>query len=171
MTRLVVGIGNRLRGDDAAGIRVLERLAATTLPSDVELLTREADLLGLLDAWAGRSQVVLVDAMRSGAAPGSVRRIEPPPGWQPQGFTADASSHLVGLGTVIELGRTLGRFPEHLVLFGIEAQSFAAGAPLDPSVEAAAEVVAAQVLAELGVEWAQRDDERAHLSRRAGSGA
>lgn len=59
--RLVIGVGNPSRGDDAVGPLAVERLAALELP-DVELLTDfQLQVEYLLD-MAGRDTVVFIDA-------------------------------------------------------------------------------------------------------------
>ncbi len=61
---LVLGLGNRLAGADGFGPAVVEELAAVgDLPHGVELVDAHADLLGSLDRFEGRDQVVLVDAV------------------------------------------------------------------------------------------------------------
>ena len=62
--RLVLGLGNRLAGADGFGPAVVEELAAARdLPPEVELVDAHADRLGSLDRFAGRDDVVLVDAV------------------------------------------------------------------------------------------------------------
>jgi hydrogenase maturation protease len=59
--RLVIGIGNPSRGDDALGPLAIERLEALNLP-DVELLTDfQLQVEYLLD-MEGRNEVVFIDA-------------------------------------------------------------------------------------------------------------
>ena len=64
-----------------------------------------------------------------------------------------ASTHALGLGDAIELARALGRLPERLIVFGIEAAGFEAGADLSPAVAGAIEPVAEAVLRE----WERAD--------------
>ncbi len=62
--RLVLGLGGAFAGDDAIGLVLAERLAADPrLPPDVEVLAGGADLLRLDTSLAGRSHVILVDAV------------------------------------------------------------------------------------------------------------
>jgi len=65
-SRLVIGIGNPSRGDDALGPMAIERLETLNLP-DVELLTDfQLQVEYLLD-MEGRGQVIFVDATVSDA--------------------------------------------------------------------------------------------------------
>jgi hydrogenase maturation protease len=64
--------------------------------------------------------VIVVDAMRSGGAPGAVRRLSPDSVPTPR----SASSHDVNLPTALQLGRLAGaQLPsdDRIVLIGIEA--------------------------------------------------
>lgn len=133
--KLVIGIGNSDRGDDAAGILVARGLQRTRV--------RElADCASLIDAWEGETDVVVVDAMRSGAAPGAVLRFDASVSEVP--MRTVSSTHSLGLAETIELGRALGRLPARLVVLGIEADRFEhGGTPSDAVMEAVSEVVTA----------------------------
>jgi hydrogenase maturation protease len=56
---------------------------------------------------------------------------------------------VLALAEVIELGRELDRMPARLVIFGVEAAGFEAGAGLSPAVAAAIGPLADAVLAEV----------------------
>jgi hydrogenase maturation protease len=75
---LVAGIGNIFMGDDGFGCEVARRLSGLQLPEGVDVVDfgiRGIDLgYALTD---GYDLAVLIDAMDSGAAPGSVSVIEP----------------------------------------------------------------------------------------------
>jgi hydrogenase maturation protease len=137
---LVIGVGNESRGDDAAGLRVSDQLR--TMVGDRALVV---DCLGgateLLDLWEGRGRVYLVDAVRSGGVPGSWRRVlvqaEPLPS-----SLAGTSTHGLSVASAVALGQTLGRMPEQLVVYGIEADRFDPGTDLSPEVRAGVERVA-----------------------------
>lgn len=61
---LVLGLGNPLSGADAFGPAVVERLRdAEDIPSGVELVDAETDLLAYMDQFAERDRVVLVDTV------------------------------------------------------------------------------------------------------------
>lgn len=132
---LVIGIGNPDRGDDAAGVLVSRALERTRAKELVDCAT-------LLDAWEGESDVVVVDAMRSGRAPGEVVRFDATVSDLP--VRTVSSTHSFGLAEAIALGRVLHRLPHQLVVFGIEAAGFGAGSALSAEVRGAiSEVVGA----------------------------
>ena len=73
----VIGIGNPLRGDDAIGLLVARRVRELAGP-EVEVMELEGEPARLIDAWQGAALVVVVDAVKSGAAEGSVIGSTPP---------------------------------------------------------------------------------------------
>ena len=138
----MIGIGHRFRGDDAAGPEVADRVTALA-PLGVAVLEHHGEGSDLMERWQGYAVVALVDAMRSGAPIGTIRRFdgaEPLPApWFPN------SSHLFGVAQAIELARTLDRLPPKLLVWGIEGARFDLGAGLSPAVAQAVETVAAEV--------------------------
>jgi len=143
----VVGVGNRWRCDDAAGLLVAELLAARSL-TGVEVIEHEGEPLELIEACEGAQAVWLIDAASSGAAPGSVHRFDASERELPAAMFR-VSTHRLGVGEALELARTLGRLPPRVTVYGIEGARFDAGAELSPAVAAAALGVASAIGEEL----------------------
>jgi len=143
----VVGVGNPWRSDDAVGLVVARRLREV-LPAEVEVLERAGEPTGLIDAWEGADAVWLVDALSSGASPGTVHRLDASEQPLPAALFR-TSTHHFGLAEAVELGRALGRLPQQLVVYGIEGANFGAGDELTPEVDLAAEAVARAVREEV----------------------
>ena len=134
MTRgLVIGLGSSTQGDDAVGLLVARRLRDLT-PPDTEIREHEGDLTALLALWEGYAPVVVIDAMRSGAPPGTVRRFEAHSTPLPATLEWGLSTHGIGLAETIELARALGKLPPRLLVYGIEGRCFAPGADPTPEV-------------------------------------
>jgi hydrogenase maturation protease len=144
----VICVGNAFRGDDAAGLEVAKQLRGT-LPDGAELLEREGEPSGLMDAWEGARAVWLVDAVSSGALSGTVHRVDTGEHELPAGLFR-ASTHAFGLAEAVELARALGRLPGRTVVFGIEGTRFEAGDELSAEVAAAVPGVAEAVRKEVG---------------------
>jgi hydrogenase maturation protease len=142
-----VCVGNRWRCDDGAGLAVARRLSGT-LPEGVLLLEREGEPTGLIDAWEGADAVWLVDAVSSGAAPGTLHRLDAGDRELPREVFR-TSTHHVGLAEAVELARALGRLPSRTVVFGIEGESFDVGDELTSTVAAMIDRVAAAVREEV----------------------
>jgi hydrogenase maturation protease len=146
--RLLIGLGNDLRGDDAAGLLVA-RAAREREHSGIEIVESGGEPVDLLDTWDGAAAAIVADAVTSGAEPGAIHRIDAGAGPLPAPFAAP-STHTLGLAEAVELGRALGRLPPQLTVFGIEGAAFTAGAAPTPAVLAAVAGVAAAAVAELG---------------------
>jgi hydrogenase maturation protease len=145
--RLFIGIGNPMRGDDAAGLLAARALRARGLHG-VEVRELEGEPVDLMEAWQGAGLVLLADAVLSGGEPGQVHRVEV--GREPlPALLAGASTHVLGLAEAVELARALERLPPRLVVFGIEGGSFQTGAEPGAAVLSAAERVADAAAEEL----------------------
>ena len=129
---MVIGVGNAARGDDAAGVIAARRLGG---------IEHEGDPVALLDVWRGAATVIVIDAVSSGAPPGTVHRFDATAAPLPTQLRGSSSTHALGLAEAIELGRTLGQLPARLIVYGIEGERFEAGAELTPAVAAAIEAV------------------------------
>lgn len=157
---LVVGLGSPDRGDDAVG-RAVARSVAAQLP-EVAVVDHE-DPTSLLDLWTGHDPVVVVDAVRSGAEPGTLHWLETGATGAPVSdgawaHTGHGGTHAVGLAEMVELGRALRRLPSRLVVVGIEAESFDHGAPLTARVARAVPEAVARVTHELAAAWEEAGD-------------
>ncbi len=145
MHPFIIGVGNRWRSDDGVGPFVADGLAARGLAA-VEESGEGARLIALFE---GRDNVVVVDAMRSGAAPGTVRRFEAAEEPLPAGLF-HYSSHQFALAEAVETARAIGRLPAGLVVFGVEGACWDYGDALSAPVRAAAERLIGTIAQESG---------------------
>lgn len=143
---VVIGVGNRVMGDDAVGPIVIDRLTGR-IPETVALIESVGDATHLLDTWRGAGLAVIVDAVVSGGVPGSVHRIDGKGGF-PSSWRS-ASTHLVGVAEAIDLGKAIGVLPDDLVVYGIEIGKVEPGVTLSPEIDIAADEVVEALAAEL----------------------
>ncbi|HVB79379.1 MAG TPA: carbamoyltransferase HypF [Candidatus Binataceae bacterium] len=115
----IIGIGSPF-GDDAAGLEVARMLAGLP-PPNCEVLAADRPGAMLVDLLEGADAVILIDAVRSGAPPGTIHE-----------FTFDeldrcatrlVSSHDLGVAAAIGLAHKLGRAPAVGTVIGIEIAS------------------------------------------------
>lgn len=134
---LIVGVGNPYRRDDGVGPWVATALGARGFDARVHA----GDGTGLIELFAAAPAIALVDAMRSGAPPGTLVQLDATA--QPvQAGMFHYSTHRFGLAEAVECARALGRLPRSLVVFGIEGACFDAGEGLSPAVaQTAAQLV------------------------------
>jgi hydrogenase maturation protease len=146
---LVAGIGSPWRGDDAAGLLVIEQLRLLWPQQDgsVKLWQGETPGPELMDLWRGARCAILVDAVMSGARPGAIHRLDLLR--QPIPWRTAVSSHTLDLAAVVELARVLDRLPGQLILYGIEAETVEQGACPSASVASALPRCLAAVYCEL----------------------
>lgn len=136
MSLLVVGLGNPDRGDDSAG-----HLAVSRATVGERILRRDcADLIDLIES---RRDVIIVDAMQSGAPPGTIKHFVLPGDRLPNGRFV--SSHFFGLSETLRLADTLGQLPKTVTVFGIEAADTTLGGQISPEVAEAAEQVSSSI--------------------------
>jgi hydrogenase maturation protease len=130
----IVGIGSH-NGDDRIGWDAVAALETSGLPGryppgmvDVCRCEQPAGLLALL---RGIDAAILVDALRSGAAPGTLRRLD---AHALEGEADQVSSHGLSVAEYLALGRVLGMLPPFLVVYGIEAGQMLAGTAPDAAL-------------------------------------
>ena len=142
---VIIGVGNAMRGDDAAGLRVARVLAGRGVENVRE---SSGETASLIDFWQGAESVLLVDAAQSGAEPGVVSRFDASTEPLPAEFL-HCSTHAFGLAEAVELARSLGTLPPRVIVFGVEGISFEHGAELNPEVAGGVEIAAAMIETEL----------------------
>ena len=130
-----------------------------------QVVTELGDPVDLLSHWDGADLAVVVDATRSGLAPGTVSLIEldeegsgvgidsrgeqgadARASWVAVGCRAPSSSHGLGLANVLRLARAVDRAPAKVVICGVEGEDFGPGSELSPAVAAAVDKAAVVVL-------------------------
>jgi hydrogenase maturation protease len=129
---LVIGIGNAYRSDDAVGL-VMARHLRPLLPDHVTVVEAPRDGIALLDLWRQADAVILIDAVCSGAIPGTLHRLEVGKTPLAEGVCL-TSTHGFGVAEAIELARELRQLPAFLAIYGIEGQTFSMGEGLSPAV-------------------------------------
>ncbi len=130
---LVIGLGNPLMGDDGAGVTALERLREEwVLPPEVELMDGGTWGMNLLPCVEFAERLVLIDAIRTGVAPGTLTVLERAA--LPRYFSLKLSPHQIDLREVLALAELRGALPEDLVALGIEPASIELGEGLSPAV-------------------------------------
>jgi len=158
MTTLVIGCGNPLRGDDAVGVNVVQRLQAHALPDGVRCVDAGTSGLEVVLLIQDADRVIFIDAAASDGTtppqPGRIHERSPDDltagdSWPPGGV----SMHAVRWDQALALAKAIGyASPAHIQCFLIEGGSFDHGSPLSREVETAAEQLVQRLLQELSSE-------------------
>ena len=158
MNILVLGLGNILLGDEGVGVRVVEAMAADyTFDPAVDLVDGGTSGMDMIDIVAERDHVIVVDAVNTGAAPGTVVRLTG--GAVPAFFRNRISPHQLGLSDLLAALALMDRSPKDLTLIGCVPQSMATALELTPTVAARVPEMLAMLvdtLAGLGVQGGKR---------------
>ena len=146
---VVVGCGNLIRGDDAAGPVLVRLLVDRDLPDGVRLIDGGTAGMDVAFAMRGASRVVVVDASRIGVEPGTVHRV---PGSELTDLAPpEGNLHRVRWDQALGFAQWLLKeeYPAAVTVWLIEGASFDPGAPLPPAVEAAVAEVADAIAVQL----------------------
>lgn len=124
---VVIGIGNRFRGDDAIGLVAAEKL--TVLLPNAAIRQSNGEALSLMELWDGTDRAILIDAAENQGSPGRVSRLDA--GEEPISSTEfHTSTHAFSLPEAIEMARSLDRLPPEVIVFAIEGKWFGHGEEL-----------------------------------------
>ncbi len=139
MKILVLGVGQSLRRDDAAGLLAVRRWECEqpATAACVRVETSEAPGVGLLGLLDGMDAALIVDAVNGPEPAGRVMRIGPD---ELEAFSLEASSsHGWGVAETLRLSRTISAGPVkcQVTLIGITGADFTMGEGLSPEVEQA----------------------------------
>ena len=143
----LIGIGNRFRRDDAAGLEVVRRLRLAH-PPGVRLIEEEGEPASLIEAWSSVDEALVIDGISSGSAPGRLHRFDVTDAPLPAEIF-NRSTHSLGLPEAIELARELDRLPTRLIVYGIEGESFETGEGLSDPVQKTVEKLVLDLYHEL----------------------
>ena len=145
---VVLGVGNLLMSDEGVGVRCVEALAGDArLPQFVRLVDGGTSTHELLDDLEGLDLLVLVDAVITGAPPGSTVRLE---GAEvPYAFGQKLSPHQHGIHDLLATLTLLDRAPKTVVLLGVVPVFLALSLELSPAVAALVPTLATAVTVEV----------------------
>ena len=143
----IIGVGNAFRSDDGAGLAVAQRVRQK-IAGGVAVIEQSGDGTALLELWKGAGTVILVDAVHSGEAPGTVHRLDAGAAEIPRSMFP-YSSHAFGVAEAVQLARALNQMPARLIVYGIEGKNFGAGVVLSAEVEEASAQVTLRILDEV----------------------
>lgn len=124
---IVIGLGNILFSDEGIGVHLIRRLSENQdkFPS-VELIDAGTGGMNVLHLIANRKKAVIIDCVKMGKKPGTIRQFEPAD-VQTTKKMMHFSLHEADILRIIELSKQLGECPDQIVIFGIEPESLELG--------------------------------------------
>ena len=166
---LILGLGNVLLEDDGVGGAAVSRLLDRfEPPAGVRVFDGGTLGLSLLPYLEAADAVILVDAVRSDDAPGTVIRLD---GDEVGPAVASRlSPHQVGVADLLDGARWVGRYPGRVVLLGLTPASMELAIGLSPLVRASLPALVERVVEEaraLGFVFERKDGDETRAADRA----
>jgi hydrogenase maturation protease len=130
---LILGIGNILLKDEGVGVHVVRRIKGMDLPKDVEVLDGGTAGLELVDFIENRRKLIVVDAVKTGAKPGTIYRLlETNLKIKPK---AIMSFHEIDFLDALYMSDVMKNKPKEIIVIGVEPKDMSDGVELSPEIE------------------------------------
>jgi hydrogenase maturation protease len=134
--------------DDGAGVLVVRALAEKyRFPEELTVLDGGTLGLDILPYLEGTDRLLVVDAVETGDAPGTLVRLTGDD--IPLALATKVSPHQMGLKDLLLVADLQGHSPGEMVLWGVQPGSIEMDIELSPEVAGSLEVLQGKVLAEL----------------------
>ena len=149
---LVVGCGNLLRGDDAAGPVLVRMLAERDLRPGVRLVDGGTAGMDVAFAMRGARRVIVVDASAIGVEAGTVHRV---PGSELMNLDPpEGNLHRFRWDQALGFAQWLlkDEYPDDVTVWLVEGASFEPGAPLTAEVESSLASIADQIVTDVNAD-------------------
>jgi len=132
---MVVGVGNRLLGDEGIGLYIIDNLSQIPMPSNVNFIDCGCDLLDLMSYLNKPKKIIIIDAIRGGGKPGEIYRFN----YSKLPTTKDEtqSGHQIGTIDVLRLLKSV--YPvladSEIILIGVEPKMLELSTDLSQEVK------------------------------------
>ena len=132
---VVIGVGNTILSDEGVGVHAARLLESDPrVPAGVTILDGGTIGLELIPYASDAFRILILDAMNSGKAPGTLARMT---GKDLLGTTAERSVHQLGVADLIAALFLVSSGPQEIVVLGVQPANTDWGTTLSPEVEAA----------------------------------
>ena len=148
MRAVVLGIGNTILTDEAAGVRAVELLEQRyRMPYNVLVIDGGTSGMEMIEDLSNLDFLIVIDVVKTGAAPGTVVKIA---GDEiPVFFRRKLSPHQIALPDVLASLELLDTMPKEIIVLGVEPITLELGMEMTPTVAEQVPVLAEMAAAEL----------------------
>ncbi len=122
MNILIIGIGNKLMGDEGVGIHAIEFLRRFKWKENVKLADAGTIGIGLLHLFEDCDHAIIIDATDFGGKPGDVKQFNLED-IKLHEDSAQVSLHGTSLAGVLKLAETLGQKTPKITIFAIQPKT------------------------------------------------
>ncbi|MFZ3216480.1 MAG: HyaD/HybD family hydrogenase maturation endopeptidase [Candidatus Acidiferrales bacterium] len=152
---VVIGVGNTILSDEGVGVHAARLLESDPrVPADVTILDGGTLGLELIPYASDASRMLILDAMNSGKAPGTLARMT---GKDLLSTTAGRSVHQLGVADLIAALLLVSSGPQEIIVLGVQPANTDWGTTLSPEVEAALVLLVDAAVAQLHL-WKESRD-------------
>ena len=120
---MVVGVGNRLLGDEGIGLYIIDNLSQIPMPTNVNIIDCGCDLLSLMSYLNKPQKIIIIDAVRGGGKPGDIYRFD----YNKLPTTKDRTQSGHQMKTIFILGLLKSVYPvladSEITLIGVEPKT------------------------------------------------
>ncbi len=135
MRAVVLGIGNTILTDEAAGVRAIETLEqAYSVPWNVQVIDGGTSGMEMIEDLSNLDFLIVIDVVKTGAAPGTVVKIAGED--IPVFFRKKLSPHQIALPDVLASLELLDTMPKEIIVLGVEPISLELGMEMTATVAA-----------------------------------
>ncbi|MEI6600430.1 MAG: HyaD/HybD family hydrogenase maturation endopeptidase [Comamonadaceae bacterium] len=133
MRAVVLGIGNTILTDEAAGVRAVELLEQRyRVPDNVLVIDGGTSGMEMIEDLSDLDFLIVIDVVKTGAAPGTVVKIA---GQEiPVFFRRKLSPHQIGLPDVLASLELLDAMPKEIIVLGVEPISLELGMEMTATI-------------------------------------
>lgn len=132
---LILGIGNKFRSDDGAGVVAAESILKSGINKfDVKILDGEGT--EIMEVWKDYDNVIIIDAVQNNGSSGKIHEINANDMVLESDFF-NYSSHAFGLAEAINVAKVMNKLPKFLIVYGIEGDHFQFDTKLTSKIELA----------------------------------
>ena len=148
MRAVVLGIGNTILTDEAAGVRAVELLEQRySVPDNVLVIDGGTSGMEMIEDLSNLDFLIVLDVVKTGAAPGTVVKIA---GQEiPVFFRRKLSPHQIGLPDVLASLELLDTMPKEIIVLGVEPISLELGMEMTATIAAKVPELVDMAVAEL----------------------
>jgi hydrogenase maturation protease len=144
---LILGLGNPVLSDDAAGLQAARRLYELMGGEDIDLVEAAVAGMQTVQLLSGYDRAVIIDVVQDEARVGEVWRLDSD---DLEGGSS-VFSHGIGLGQALRLARLMGLpVPEQILIYAIAAADTSTfGESLTPKLGEALPAIVRRIAADL----------------------
>ncbi len=159
----IVGVGNRLLGDEGVGLHIIDKLTQIPMPPYVNIIDCGCDLLGLMAYINEPARVLVIDAIRAGGEPGEIYNFD----YSKLAYTKIEmrSAHQVKTVDALRLIKLVcpALAESEIVVIGVEPKTIKLSSDLSKEVSESIAKVTRSILEEISLQFSFEHEKKQYV--------